>query len=59
MKTVYISIFVIPLLKLITMSPVNLRLKETNSDEDTTIHGVKQPPLPPWAAKVNTPGKHN
>ena len=58
MKAVYISIF-IPLLKLISPSPVKLWLKKTERDEDLTINGVKQPKLPPWAAVRNTPGKHN
>ena len=59
MRAVYIGIFIIPLLKLITMSPVNLWLKEMDSDGDTTINGVKQPSVPPWARMGNTPGKHN
>ena len=57
MKSVYISI--ITLVKLITSSPVKLWLENTESDEDITINGVKRPPLPPWAALGDTPGKHN
>ena len=59
MKAVYISIFIIPLVKLMTSSPVKLWLESTVGDEDVTINGVKQPSLPPWAALGDTPGKHN
>jgi len=57
MKCVYIGIFIIPLLKPTTMSPVHSWLKEMDSNGDTTINGIKQPSLPPWVAMGNTLGK--
>lgn len=59
MKCVYIGIFIVPFLKLITMSPVHSWLKEMDSNGDTTINGINQPSLPPWVAKGNTLGKSN
>lgn len=59
MKFIYIGIFIIPLLKFITPSPVYPWPKQLDGDKEAPINGQKpKPSIPPWA-KENGRGKCN